>query len=166
MFGIPFTIRRTSERGIEDEVVYIRSYRRGAVGQKMRQLMGEYHAATMRQMQSAAQAGAAMNESLGGTEGRDLQGIADRQQKALDDALAQSARALKAAEEIAANALAENYPDDVREKILDKLTDHELHGLVSTIEMGAMPKDFFALHDIQPRPSTTGPSGAAPAVPS
>ena len=46
MLGIPFVVRRFSERGCEDETVFLRTRRCGPAGEKMRVAIRRYHAAT------------------------------------------------------------------------------------------------------------------------
>jgi hypothetical protein len=163
MFGIPFTVRRSETGGMsKDEVLYLRTYRRGETGNLMRKLIKQYRYMGMEQAKAGAKA-AMMVAGLGaiaaGTdETRDLAKVLAEQSEAMRAAEAAGAEALKTAEEIAVIALTENYGEGT-DKLVDALTDHELHGIVSTIELGSMPKDFFPSPDTQQKPKSTTVSG-------
>jgi hypothetical protein len=166
MVGIPFTIRRTSsELGVQDEVVYLRSRRRGEAGESMRRHIRDYHAALFTQMQSAAKAGRLSGQVTEGAAVEVLEQVDADLGATLATAGAAGDRALEHAEHVARLALQENYGERAAE-LLDGLTDKELHAIVSTVEVGQMPADFFGRPDTPPKPSATGPSGTLPAKPS
>jgi hypothetical protein len=167
MLGIPFVIRRFSERGTEDQTVYLRSRRCGEAGVKMRKAIRDYHAAQFAQMKAAGKAGAitakaiqaACDEKQARKKGV-LESLDQEQEAAMADATQQAALALDLATTITRMALADNYGNDKADEIIDGMTDHEMHSVVKTIELGALPKDFFQPPGTQPNPSTTPPSGA------
>lgn len=165
MIGIPFTIQRESEHGAEIETIYLRTRRRGPEGEKMRRLIREYNQADLAQKRASIKV--AMFYALVAGNGEHTPDLAalEKADKDQDEAIAvgnaAAKTALECAELIAELALRENYPQELAEKILDKLTDVELRAIVSTIEMGAMPKDFFQSLDIQRKQRPTGHSGNA-----
>jgi hypothetical protein len=169
MLGIPFTIRRHSPAGVEDQVVYLRTHRCGQAGDKMRTAIRTYHRASFAQAKAAARAGGLMRESLAGLSEdkasriKALEKIATDQTAAMDLATEQAEAAIASAVEVARQALIDNYGKDRAEEIVDGLTEHELHGILGTVEMGSMPKDFFPSPAIQPNPSGTEPSGSGQA---
>ena len=168
MLGIPFTIRRFPERGVEDVDIYLRTRRRGPAGEKMRREIRAYHQAQFDRMKAASRAGMLVNRATSLTEIDDalrveaLEKIEADQIAQMDLARLRAEDTLEHAEAIAACALADNYPREQAEEIVDGLTDQDLHGIVATIEMGAMPKDFFPLPATPPSPSSTAPSGSEP----
>jgi hypothetical protein len=175
MIGIPFEIRRSSDRGAESETIYLRSRRRGPEGEKMRAAIALYRRSQMDQVRLATKVGSltqrflsAMGEAPVGLDlassRPDSAALETSQREALEAAGCMAERAICAAEEIARLALIENHGADT-ERIVDGLTDRELHAIVATIEQGAMPKDFFPLPGTQPSASATSPSGESPARP-
>lgn len=170
MFGIPFTIRRENSAslgnkpGTEERVVYLRSRRCGDLGEKMRKLFRQYHASTFAQMRAATRAGSGTTRAMSSQDDPiALEKILAEQESAMDAAQKAAQEQLDAAEQIAVMALSDNYPKEQVSDIVDGLTDHELHGIVSTLELGSMPKDFFPSPAIQPKQSDTSQSGEPPA---
>jgi hypothetical protein len=169
MLGLPFVLRRWDDAGFPvDERVFLRSRRRGDRGEKMRRLMKLYRKLSVSQTSNAARVARLMQQALaGGVEmGEERLADIDRQQSEATEA-AQSAaeEQLALAEEIVEMSLEENYGEQTV-AILDRLTDAELHAAVATIEMGAMPRDFFRYRDIPPSGNSTKPSGNEQAAPS
>lgn len=163
MIGIAFVVRRTSDMaGLSDEVLYLRSRRRGDAGASMRRHLKAYHAAVYGEIKLAARASRLAEQAGEKTGIKALEQVEAQLAASIDQAAADNAAAIEHAEEIARLALIENYGGRT-EEVLDRLTDRELHGVVSTIELGQMPKDFFGSPDTQPKPSATGPSGSSPA---
>ena len=174
MIGIPFTVRREDEGGVVDRTIYLRSRRRGPEVEKMRAAIRAYNRAIFGQGKQASRAGMLMTRALAGemAEGEDLdKRLADleridrEQEAAMTEAQELAQKALDRAEEIAELALRENYGEQTAQ-ILNELTDRELHAIVGTVEMGAMPKDFFPSPATPPKPSSISPPGSAPAEPS
>ena len=170
MFGIPFTIRRENsdsagnKPGVEEQVVYLRTRRCGDLGEKMRKLFRQYHAAAFSQMRAATRAGAGTTRAMSAQDDTEaLEKILADQEAAMDAGRNAANEQLEAAEQIAAMALADNYPKDKVSELVDGLTDHELHGIVSTLELGSMPKDFFPSPAIQQKPNDISLSGEPPA---
>jgi hypothetical protein len=167
MIGLPFTIRRHSPNGLVDETVYLRSRRTGEVGRKMREALREYHRRQFDQQRAAAQAAMLLGKALAGADalgaGIDLEKIAADQDVAMTRAQELARGALELAELVAALALASNYDVGNVERVMDLLTDRELHAIVGLVEVGQVPADFFASPGIPPMPSATGHSGAEPA---
>ena len=185
MIGIPFTIRRQNERGqVEDEVVYLQSRRRGPTGESMRQHLRNFMKARFEQQRASSRAGMALAKAglamtgpeigtADDAEGRraesrlaELEKLDASQEKEMQAAQASAATCIAEAEEVARLALSDNYGAERAGDIIDKLTDRELNWLVETIEMGAMPADFFTSRGTPPKPSSTVPSGSEPAKPS
>jgi hypothetical protein len=167
MIGIPFTILRESERGVEEETIFLRSRRRGPEGEKMRQAIREHNRALLEQSRQAVDAATAVGKLRAGDLSQaDLEQVRNAQGAAFEAAQNAGRKALEMAEAVAEAALAENYEAAAREKILDKLTDSELIAIVNTIELGAMPKDFFLSLDTLRNQSSIRRSGAGSAPPS
>jgi hypothetical protein len=170
MIGIPFIIRRQSDRGTEDTTVYLRTRRISETGRSMRQEIRRFHDATIAQSKAASRAAALVavamkgmdNGPLGDPAPFDLEALLEKQDKEMTEARNQADAAIDAATKIALMALEENYPPAVLTEFVDMLTDRELRAIVSTVEMGAMPADFFTLPGIHPLPSSTGRSGGSP----
>jgi hypothetical protein len=170
MLGIPFIIQRESKTDgiarLERETIYLRSRRRGEAGEKMRKAIREYNKQNLAFGRLATKAAVA----IGKLENADVQPTQQQledieQNQSANYEAAQNARiaALAAAETVAEQALVDNYGEGVKD-ILDRLTDRELDAIVGSVEMGAMPKDFFTHLDTQQKQSTTLQSGASPAV--
>ena len=173
MIGIPFEIRRFSERGAEMETVFLRSRRRGPEGVKMRQAISSYRRAQLDQARLASKVGLLTQRFLSAL-GADEPAAASpaagaaleaEQTAGLSAAADASEEALRQAELIAQFALQENHGDDT-DRIVGMLTDRELHAIVATVEQGGMPKDFFPSAAIPPSANAISPSGVSPAKPS
>ncbi len=166
MLGMLFLLRRWDGQGFPvDERVFLRSRRRGPQGEKMRKLVREYRRCAMNQAASATRVAALMQQAVtGALEEAQLEKLDRAQAEAAGAARESSERALELAEEIVALALAENYGEGA-EDILDKFNDAELHAAVSTIEMGAMPRDFFQYRVTPPSGSFTNESGSEQGAP-
>ncbi len=95
-----------------------------------------------------------------------LEAILADQRKSIEEASEAVQTALKAAEKVAELALEENYGPGELERIMDGLSDHELRKIIETIELGAMPADFFPSPGTRPKPAITAPSGTSPEKPS
>jgi hypothetical protein len=165
MFGIPFTIRRWSDAGVEDRTVYLRTRRCGEAGEAMRTALRKYRKLVFEQARVANKAGmmAAQAMTPSGDLDQDgrlakLEKLAADSDAAMESAGALQAEALELAQKIAGMALQENY-GSASSEIIDGLTDTELHAIVGSLELGQMPKDFFQSLDTQPKPNTTGRSG-------
>jgi hypothetical protein len=169
MFGIPFTVIRESDVGGMIETIYLRTYRRGPLGDEMRKAIKAYHDATNGQNRAAAQVpiilGKATKLSMEETNIEAMEKLAAEQDAAIEQSTQSGRDALQAAEKVAEVALRENYGEKT-EAVLDRLTDRELNAIVGTVEMGAMPKDFFQWTEDRRKQISTGPSGAAPELPS
>ena len=163
MVGIKFVVRRASEAAeIEDRTLYLRSRRTGEAGQEMRRRIRGYHHAVFEQFKQAGRAGRMTDRADLAEAGAEALERIDREQgEALEHAQEAAWAALEHAEQIALLALQENYGAAAK-GLLDDLTDRELHAIVSTIEMGQMPADFFQSPGIPPKPSATGLSGPLP----
>lgn len=160
MIGIPFTIRRAGpDNPVVDEVVYLRTRRSGEAGASMRRAMVDYREATMAQMRQAARTARLADAAGTISDVAALERVERDVAAAMEESNAQGARALAAAETIALLSLYENYDPQEADRIMDQLTERELHAIVATLELGQMPKDFFGPAATQPKPSGTGPSG-------
>jgi hypothetical protein len=165
VIGIPFTVRRTGERGVDDAVIYLTSRRVGDVGREMRAALREYHdglqAHGTASMRVAAVMAKAMKAEQDGV-ALDLAALLDEQERHVAAGAQASERAIQASARVARLALLANYGEQQADEIVDRLTDRELRAICETVELGAMPRDFFTSGDTQPKPSTTGPSGLSP----
>ena len=177
MLGIPFTVRRHSEEGVMDTTLYLTSRRRGDAGKSMRLHLRQFRQADLAKGKAASRAGflmaRAIREMAGdgaaqpddGARLAELERIDAEQQTAMGAAFNENDAAMTHAEKIAELALRENY-GPATDGIVDGLTSAELRAIVETVEMGAMPKDFFLSLATPPTPPSTGPSGSAPDAPS
>lgn len=162
MLGIPFIIQRESQNGVERETIYLRSRRCGEAGDKMRQAIREHNSQNLMHSRLATKAVIALGKLDG--ENLNMAQLEDiERNQTLSFEAAQKARiaALAAAQVVAEQALVDNYGEGVQ-AIVDRLTDKELDAIVGTVEMGAMPKDFFTHLDTQQKQSITLRSGALP----
>lgn len=172
MIGIPFTVCRVGSEGIEEEVLYLRSYRKGERGTAMRKALRAYIKATFDQNSAAskagiclARAGAMMKDEGAAHLEEKLTALAIEQSKEMEFARLSADAALEAAEVVAEISLQENYGERINE-IMDKLTSREIRAICDTLEQGAMPKDFFQFLDTLRRQSGTGPTTESTAKPS
>lgn len=161
--GIPFTVRRESDAGVEDQIVYLRSRRVGADGSKMVALIREYQSLSMVQVKAAGKAAAMAHRMIEGQSGNAIvdamEKIDAEQQALMDAAMDASHERTKIATEIVQLALEVNYSPEEVLRIIDALTDAELDAMVSTLQYGQMPKDFFPAPVTRQTPSDTSPSG-------
>jgi hypothetical protein len=162
MTGIPFVVQRENGRGqIERKTIYLRSRRRGPAGEKMRLALREYNQALLEQSRCAMKAGTIMAKLAGEPTLAEMEAVEREQLGSVARAQELGAKSLELAEQIAEQALADNYEGPAREEILDELTDKELTAIVSSIELGAMPNDFFQFLDTQQKRSSSAASGDA-----
>lgn len=168
MIGIPFTIRRTdSEQGIVETVVYLRSRRRGAEGEKMRKAIRDYNRTQFEQSRNVSRAAAAVARMhiLGEGAGEEaLEKVLADQEAAMDASETAREQQLARAEEITALSLADNYGPEEAQRLLDVMTDEELCAVVQTIEHGAMPPDFFRSRGTPPKQNSTQQDGDGPSA--
>jgi hypothetical protein len=170
MLGIPFTLRRHDDKlGMRDEVVYLATRRMGPQGEAMRKQIRAYHKAFFGQALAAQGCALVATQALGpALESKDraariaaLQEVEKRQLEKVEAGQAASEAALEAAAAVGILALEPNYGPEAQ-GIVDRMTDHELHALVTTIEMGALPKDFFPSPGTPPSASSTSQAGESP----
>lgn len=167
MFGIAFTTYREGETGGQSETFYLRTYRCGGKGDAMRGQLKAYHQAMNEQNKLAGKIPINLVKATKVAEQADsleaLEQLADEQARIMQASEKAGEDAVKAAETLVGLALEENYSAEDINKILDQLTDRELHAVVGTIELGEMPKDFFQSLEARRKLNTTGPSGGTPA---
>jgi hypothetical protein len=89
----------------------------------------------------------------------DLEKLLAEQERGMAESAQAADAAIQAADLVARLALYGNYPPEAVEEHVDMLTDKELRAVVATVELGAMPADFFTSSGTPPSPSTTTPSG-------
>lgn len=160
MIGIPFTVRRFSARGVEEITLYLQT-RRGA----MRKALRAYHDAMMAQSTAAARVAGLMARAMQAEQSGvalDLEKLLAQQESEMAESSRHAEMAMAAAEEVARESLSGNYPDVEVDAIMDRLTDKELRAIVATVELGAMPADFFTSSGTPPSPSSIMPSGPSP----
>lgn len=162
MFGIPFTIVREGDAGGVINTIYLRTYRRGRQGNKMRECMKAYRAAIQGQAKAAGKIPVHLAQATKVAQQENsleaLEKLAAEQDAIITESNNFATLALAAAEEITDISLSENYGEGTNE-IMNGLTDRELHAIVGTLEMGEMPKDFFQFVEAQKKASITGRSG-------
>lgn len=162
MTGIPVSIARDGKR----EIVYLSTRRSGEPGRQMQDMKRRYRreqqAAAAALLEVAAIAEQARRANPDATDyAEKLLDLAARQERASEKALDAGERAVDLAAKLVCAALWENHGEDAQ-GILDELTDADLHSLVSTIETGEAPADFFASRAPASSANSTTPGAAAP----
>ena len=166
MNGIPMQIRRDGTV----ETVYLSTRRSGEPGRKMAERKKEYHlaqrqcAASLQEVALIARKAEAL-ASTGNPCEQDLDRLALQQGHVSAVAQDCADAALGAAQDLTLMSLKECHGADA-EKILDCLTDRQLHQCVGIIETGDLPEDFFPKSAIQPSASSTLPPGGGGGEPS
>lgn len=155
MVGIPYRILRHGDDGPEDKMVYLSTRRSGEAGAAMKNAkrdFQEHEFATAKAAQKYAAAD------------RSEQKDEERLGKLLDEIREQGEAANDAAEKLIRLSLTENYGRENAEAILDKLTTKDIRAMVTVIETGELPKDFFESAGAPPKPTfILPPGGSAPA---
>jgi hypothetical protein len=162
MLGIPLELLI----GGNPEKVYFATRRSGELGVKMRALRRTYHMARMEAARFLART-QAIGQAADSLEADrpnymdELEKLLADQEKQTELAMDAKEKARAAAEELARLSLGENYSGDTLERIMNCLTDRQLAFLVTVIETGEVPEDFFPRPATQPSGSTTSPSVAS-----
>jgi len=163
MKGIPFRITAQTDKGPVDKVLYLTTRRMGTTGETFKKAKRDYHKSqcdAARATQKYAVAEKQVNE---------LDPATDKYQEAAqvcDECLvsidAGADQALKHAEKIVRLSLQPNYGKADTESIMDELIDADFHAMVSLIETGELPPDFFRFKEARQKSTTTAQSGEAP----
>lgn len=154
MFGIPFEVRRFDEGGQQNITLFVRSHRRSEMRDALRELHETKVSRTVQALQMQHAVKVATDEATD---------AALAEVKGLAAELAAIGRKIEnLTETIARLALADNYGPAELNHLLDMLTDAELEGIVSTVEMGQAPADFSVSGAIQPSLSSSGLNGGSP----
>lgn len=152
------------------ETVYLSTRRSGDVGLKMQHLKRDYRTAqrrTAHAFQEVALVASKANAlaATGKPCEAELERLALQQDQAGAVAQDSANGALEHATDLARLALRECHGEDA-ERILDCLTDRQIHQCVGIIETGDVPADFFPLSATPPSASGTPPPGDAATAPS
>lgn len=164
MVGIPYRLLRDSEDGPVEKVLYLATRRTGEGGQAMKNAKREYYAhefgcaCAAKRFQSADQAVLAC-----APEDDRRAALENERDAQLERIRAEGDAATDAAERLVRLSLTENYGAAAAGEIVDQLTDRDVRAMVTVIETGELPPDFFGGSDRRPRPTTTSPSGGLPA---
>lgn len=156
--GIP--MRFWNHREDREETVYLSTRRSGETGLQLAQLRDVYgqHETRMRQVgRDMRLLTLAVRDDM---PIENLREAAD-QQDHLADELRGAERAMNAtAEQLVRAALADCHGDDEATRILDCLSDRQIHQAVRMLEIGEEPKDFFDGRVTRPSAPGTGRPGA------
>lgn len=159
MIGIPVTIQRDGK----PEKIYLSTRRSGAAGAAMREAKENYYAAQQRAANALARVVAAV--SLAESQPARLEEVLAKQEKDSAEALTEKTAALNHAEVLVGLALKENHGPDT-DAIMDLLTDKQIMRLVTVIETGDVPSDFFGGPGPGRNASSSGQPAPAPGEPS
>ena len=153
MIGIPIEI----ERNGKTEKIYLSTRRSGPAGQKMVEARNIARRERLNSARLATQLSILMArvEKMPDDDAK-LQAIA-RDADNLVNAVGKAAQAAKDATELAVRLAIEDNHGLETEKILDGLSDKDIEQMLTTLETGAMPEDFFQRHAIQPKPNSIMP---------
>ena len=162
MQGIPVTITRNEDEAI----IYLSTRRSGAAGKAMKSLKHRFHQA----IHAASKANSRVFLIMTKAEGLDAEAedyadvvaeLHEKQTDAAASALKWKEEALEHAEDLVRRSLKENHGPDTTD-IMDCLTDKQLQQMVTIIETGDTPEDFFPSNGTRPKQSTTLPLGDTP----
>lgn len=163
MIGIPYRVVRQGEAGPVDKIYYLATRRFGNAGKALKTAKNEYYRAEY------ACARAAQRLSAVDGQIKDLPAnhklidtLVERRDLLMEEIRKSGDEATEAAEKMVVLSLTENYGREKAEEMADQLTDRDLRGCVSTIELGAQPKDFFPQDEAPQKLTITSPSDASP----
>jgi hypothetical protein len=163
MIGIPYRIVRHGEAGPVDKVLYLATRRFGEAGIALKKTKKEYFKAEYATARAAQKLAAADNQIKGlPSDSKLMDELVSRRDLLMDEIRTHGDEATEAAEKLVVLSLTENYGRKNAEEMADQLTDRDLRGCVSTIELGAQPADFFPSNEAPQKPTTTLQSDASP----
>lgn len=167
MTGLRFRLVRDTPEGPVDKTLYLATRRTGEAGKAMREAKREFYRLEFACARAAQRYQAADARVRGLAPGDPGQEAAVEKRDALLDQIRETGEnATDAAERMVRLSLTANYGADGANDLLDQLTDKEVRAMVSVIETGELPADFFGEGAARPRPTTISPSGATPPEPS
>lgn len=160
MIGLPIPILRPDDT---EETVYLSTRRSGESGAELQEARRRYRGARLKAAKAATRLGLIMARVRELDEGAgmaaDLLTLCDESERLTDVIHEAQCEAQDAAEAAARIALEENHgPDAIR--ILDGLSDAQITGLMTALETGEAPADFFPCPATRRRPSSITPGGA------
>lgn len=161
MLGLPIELEIEGN----NERIFFATRRRGQDGEDMRKHRRAFHTAKMAALTHLRRVEALeikADQIPADTQDRDLRisEILGEQGKELQASLDAKEQAREACERLVRLSLGENYPDTEKvERILGSLTDNQLAYLVTVLETGEVPADFFPRRATLPKPSTTTQPG-------
>jgi flagellar motor protein MotB len=157
MIGIPYRIVRHGDKGPEDKVFYLATRRSGEAGAAMKKTKREFQKAELATAKAAQR-----YQAASAAEHQDEELLCNL----LEDIQLAGQAADDAAEHLVLLSLTENYGRENAEAVLDQLTDTDIKKMVSVIETGELPKDFFESSGQPPKPTSTLQPGGSPPAPS
>lgn len=167
MVGIPYRIVRHGEAGPEDKVFFLATRRSGEAGAAMKKAKREFQKQELATAQAAHKYAAAERaEEKDPVEGVPHGAREEKLCKHLEEIRAASQAADDAAEHLVLLSLTENYGRENAEAILDQLCDADIRKMLSVIETGELPKDFFGSSGQPPKPTSISQPGGSPPAPS
>jgi len=164
MIGIPYRIVRFGEAGPVDKVFYLATRRFGEAGTAMKKAKREYYRAEYATARSAQKLASVEDDirNLGSDEFKRRDELIEKRDALMEAIREHGDEATEAAEKLVVLSLTENYGRENAEMMADQLTDRDLRGCVSTIELGDQPKDFFPSDEARQRQTIITPSAASP----
>ena len=162
--GIPFRMKRGSDEGDVDKVVYLATARYGEGGAALSGAKKAYRKKSL-EVAKLSRRYALVERRLDKLEVTDLQlDPLSEKRDAMLDAFAGAEEAVnEEAQKIVLLSLTEGYGREKAEEILNQFTDGDMQAAVETIQTGEQPADFFPSSEQPPKLSTTSPSGDTPA---
>ena len=157
MIGIPYRLLRHGEDGPVDKMIYLATRRSGEAGAAMRKAKRDF------QKHEFAGGKATLRfkaESL--VENPNEEKIV----KLLEEIQEAGEAGNDAAEKLVLLSLTENYGKETATEILDLLTNRDIRTILSVLETGELPKDFFGSNGQPLKPTSTLPPGDSPREPS
>lgn len=160
MLGLPFRLLRHTETGPVEKVIYLATRRHGDAGDAFRKAKREYYRAEFACARAAKRFEAAERSVQDAAPiAADYEALVSRRDELLQEISTAGEAANEAAEKLVRLSLKENYGPET-DGILDQLTDTDLRAMVTLIDTGSLPKDFFGSGALPPSPTTTAPAGA------
>ena len=164
MNGIPVTIQRN---GVE-ETVYLSTRRSGKAGESMKNHKRAFHHANVNVSKAMNRVVMIMTKAEKVDPATDsytdaLERLSAEQETAVDAAEVLKQEVFGEALHLVRLSLTENHGATDTVEIMDCLTDKQVVQLVTVIETGDTPEDFFPSRAILPKESSISPSGDGPA---
>ena len=156
--GIP--MRFWNHREDREETVYLSTRRSGKTGQELLGLRHQYNACDARLRRIGRDMRLVSVAVRDDMPIENLREAADQQDNLQEQLLGVESSLDAIAQQIVRAALADCHGADEAVRILDCLSDRQIHQAVRMMEIGEEPKDFFDGRGTRPSAPGTGPAGA------